>query len=393
MCAGLGTRHIVPLDEEALIAAAAETTGLSDYGDPGFREPLRILLEALEKEAKLTLTGRLLAAADILRILESRLRIIETENAHPEIVGEAIQQPIFVMGMGRTGTTILHELLAQDPGNRAPLTWEMMYPCPPLAPGEDHSSRLAQADAYFSLWDEIDPSYKTKHEGGGALTNECTYMMLHEFMADPFVGSHDILSYAMWLGQANVMPAYEMHKRILQVLQWRHDPKRRVLKAPCHLARLPELLSVYPDAKLIHTHRDPTKVVGSLTSLVASLRLMRSDEFNARSVTELMNLGQVLGLEKVIRERESGVVPKDQITDVYFGDFMQDPIAEVEKIYRHWEMDLSAEAKESMRAYMAAKPKAKQGAHEYAFSESVDVAKERRRYAKYMEYYEIPKEI
>jgi len=389
MGAQLGSRPMVPLDEEGLLAAATQQTGLADFGDPGFREPLRIVLRALETEAELTLTGRLLAAADVLRLLESRLRIIDTEKKHPEIANETISSPIFVLGMGRTGTTILHELLQQDPGNRAPLLWEMMSPAPPSPPGADHREKLALADAFMHVWDEIDPSYKTKHEGGGALTNECTFMMLHEFYGDPFIGCHDVPSYAMWMAQADPTPAYRMHKRILQMLQWRHAPKR---KAPAHLSVLPILLSIYPDAKIAHTHRDPVKVVHSVTSLIASLRLMRSEKFDAESITEGMNVGQVMGLEKVIHERERGVVPATQIADVFFTEFMRNPVGEVEKLYAHWGLALSDEARQAMQIYMEARPRTKHGKHEYAYAEAVDIDKERRRYKRYMEHYGIEPE-
>lgn len=176
----LGMNSLIRLEAQILLAAAVERVGLSDFGDPGFLEPLSVLLHSLEEEAELTFTGRLLAAADVLRILESRLRIIDTEKKHPEIAAESIDSPIFVLGMGRTGTTILHELLAQDPANRAPLLWEMVNPAPPIQPGSDPGEKLEFADAFIRLFDEIDSSYVAKHEGGGALTNECSYMMAHE---------------------------------------------------------------------------------------------------------------------------------------------------------------------------------------------------------------------
>ena len=151
MGSSVGAGFLIPLEEETLIQAAMEQTGLSDFGDSGFREPLSILLRSLNEEADLTLTGRLLAACDILRILESRLRIIDTEKKHPEIADEVIASPIFVVGMGRTGTTILHELLQQDPANRAPLLWEMINPAPPFSPTVDSQERVAVASSVQKL--------------------------------------------------------------------------------------------------------------------------------------------------------------------------------------------------------------------------------------------------
>src|SRR5262245_46536684 len=125
------------------------------------------------------------------------------------------------------------------------------------------------------------------------------------------------------------------------------------------------LLGVYPDAKLVHTHRDPEKVLRSTISLIASLRLMRSDKFDSESVIEGIVAGQAMALEKVISERESGVVPESQIADMFFRDFMRDPVGEVARLYAHWGWELSPDAARAMEAYMAARPRTKHGKHEY----------------------------
>ena len=125
-----GVADLLSLDRDELLETAKARTGLSDFGDSAFLEPLGILLKSLDEQAELSVLGRFLAIADMLRVLESRLEIVDLENRHPEIADEVIETPIFVLGMGRTGTTILHELLAQDPANRAPLLNEMLSPSP-----------------------------------------------------------------------------------------------------------------------------------------------------------------------------------------------------------------------------------------------------------------------
>jgi hypothetical protein len=329
---------------------------------------------------------------DMLRLLESRLEIVDQEKRFPEIADEVIQTPIFVMGMGRTGTTILHELLAQDPENRAPLLCEMISPALESRRYSDAFTKLAAGDAYAKIYDEIDPSWITKHESAGDLPNECSYMMNHEFMGTTFFGSYNVISHVIWDSQVDQRRGYRIHERILKMLQWKNPRKRFVLKDPAHLGRIPLLLETYPDAKLVHTHRDPTKVVASTVSLMASNRLMRSESFDAAPLAEAMNDGQCAALEKCIKDRKAGRVPAEQIADVHFADFMKDPVAEVEKLYRHWGWDLSDQARANMTAFMDAKPKAQHGKHQYAYAEVIDLDVERERFRKYTDHYGIEPE-
>ena len=248
------------------------------------------------------------------------------------------------------------------------------------------------ADAFVKILDEVDPSWLTKHESAGDLPNECSYMMNHEFMGTTFFGSYNAIGHVAWESQADPRRGYGMHQRILKMLQWNHPRKRFALKDPSHLGRLPQLLEIYPDAKIVHTHRDPTKVVASTLSLMASNRHMRSDRFDAAGLAEAMNAGQCAALEKCIRDREAGRVAADQIADVHFSDFLQDPVAQVERIYRHWGWELSEEARSNMTAFMAAKPKDKFGKHEYVYDEVIDLDRERERFQNYMDHYGIAAE-
>jgi hypothetical protein len=123
--------HPIDLGLETLLNKAASNTGLSDFGGDEFRQPLALLLRCLEKEARLSLLGRIVARADLLNTLENRLQLVELFKQHPEIAEQSVQRPIFVVGPPRTGTTIFHDLLSMDPDNRVPLTWETSHPLPP----------------------------------------------------------------------------------------------------------------------------------------------------------------------------------------------------------------------------------------------------------------------
>ena len=191
---------VLRLDEAWLLARASRRSGLDDFGDGAFRECLRRLLDALEHEAALTLLGRLIARADCVRLLENRLRIVHTLRRHPEIERQDIRQPIFIVGLPRTGTTILPELLAQDPANRVPMTWEVMHPWPPPERATYRTDpRIAQVEKHFAGVDRLVPGFKAMHPMGAELPQECVALTAHDFASMLFSTTHDVPSYDAWL--------------------------------------------------------------------------------------------------------------------------------------------------------------------------------------------------
>src|SRR5262249_37044172 len=158
---------VVPLDPESLAARAMRRTGLEDLGEPTFREPLRRLVDALEREARLTVLGRIVARADLVRLLENRLHMTDVRWRHPEIDAGEIRRPIFIVGLPRTGTTILHELMAQDPANRAPMTWEVMHPWPPPERATyETDPRIARVERHFAGVERLIPGFQSMHQMG-----------------------------------------------------------------------------------------------------------------------------------------------------------------------------------------------------------------------------------
>ncbi|GGC27098.1 hypothetical protein GCM10011371_13330 [Novosphingobium marinum] len=158
-----GLTDLVPLDADSLIAAARKETGLSDFGADDWREPFAVFLKSLEEEADLNPTGRLLARADLIRLLAGRLLVEHAFAQDPSIDDEAIEEPVFIVGQGRTGTSILQKLLGLDPANRTLMTWECMFPA-----GDDPvAARIARADAHFALWTGVAPELDRIHDWGG----------------------------------------------------------------------------------------------------------------------------------------------------------------------------------------------------------------------------------
>ena len=392
----LGDPSWIRLDEGALLDEAVRNTGLSDFGGDSFRTPLRIFLDSLEQEAQLNFVGRVLARSDILNLLENRLRMTETRQRNPEIDAVQVTRPIFITGLPRTGTSILHELLAQDPANRVPLAWEVRSPCPPPESATyETDPRIEKADLEIRFWNHVVPEYPTMHELGAKIPVECIMLTMHEFLSDQLSGTHRVPSYAAWLAQTDMRPAYAYHRQMLQLLQWRAPRERWVLKAPSHMATLDALLAVYPDARIIQTHRDPLKVMGSVASILYATAWVRSDGLDPEQVLQWFG-GESCSflLENAMRVRNSGIVDAQQFFDVRYQDLMQDPFDTIRGIYEHFGVPYSAEAEARMRAYLAAKPKDKHGAHQYAFEDTgFDLETERRRFAAYQERYRVPSEV
>lgn len=384
---------VVPLDEESLLQHARRATGLDDFGAELWREPFRVLIKSLEEEARLTLMGRLMARSDIVLWLSTRLRVTDTLKRHPEILDEEITAPIVIVGLPRSGTSILFELLSQDPDAGVPLMWEALQPCPPPeAASYTTDPRIEQADKLFTQWNRVAPEFTSMHEMRGDIPAECGLLMAGTFISDHIASLHQTNSYSAWCLEADFLPVYEYHKTILQILQSKNPRRHWLLKAPEHQVHLDTLLQVYPDARIVQTHRDPIVCMASTTSLMGTLYYMRSDQpFNAQLFDNII-MGEATArrLEHVIEQRETGVVPAANITDSRYQDLMDDPMACIARIYAHFGMPLTDAARQRMQDYLRAKPKGKFGAHQY----TVDAARTRERpmFSRYQALYGVPSE-
>ncbi|NND68458.1 MAG: sulfotransferase, partial [Halioglobus sp.] len=269
---GFDLPAVVPLDEASLLAHAERATGLSDYGDDLWREPFHVYIKSLEEEAQLTLMGRLMARNDVIIWLSTRLRVTDVLKCHPEILEEKIRAPMFIVGLPRSGTSILFELLSQDPAVGVPLMWEALQPCPPPeAATYANDPRIEQAHHLFTQWSRVAPEFASMHEMRGDIPSECGLLMAGTFISDHNASLHQTPSYSGWLATADYLPVYEYHKQVLQILQWKNPRERWLLKAPEHQVHLDTLLAVYPDARIVQTHRDPLKCMASTTSLMGTL--------------------------------------------------------------------------------------------------------------------------
>ncbi len=384
----------IDLSLDGLLRKARVNAGLDDFGGDEFREPLALLLDGLEKEADLSLMGRVVARSDLLRTLENRLRLVDTFRRHPEITEQPVERPIFVVGPPRTGTTIFHDLLAMDPDNRVPLSWEVCYPLPPPETATYRTDpRIARVQADLDRVDQLIPEFKTMHPMGAERAQECVAITSHDFASMIYQTQFDVPTYDRWVADCDMRSALRWHRRFLQVLQWKTPGRRWALKSPQHLWHIQHVHREYPDALFVQTHRDPVRVLVSISSLVATLRRLSSDRVSLPAVAAYYADALAKAYENTVAYRQSGRLPAEQVVDLYFQDFIGDQVGTVRRAYEHFGLALSDGAAAAMQAFLDENPADKHGAHLYSFNDiGMDLAKAREMFRGYQDYFEIPSE-
>lgn len=384
------------LDPQRLRENACEATGLTDLGEASWEEGIERLTASLGEEARLNELGLTIVESELRGYLESRLRIVDWHRRHPELAHADITPPIVIVGQGRTGTTILHDLLAQDPAHRVPLTWEVDHPLPPPETATyETDPRIAQVQAQLDMVDLVIPGFRQMHPMGARLAQECVRITGGDFRSMIFPTQYRIPSYGHWLlEEADMGSAYRYHRRFLQVLQSRHHAERWVLKSPGHVWCLGDLLDEYPNALLVQTHRDPLRIIASVSSLIATLRRLASDHTSIPEVAAEFSEYIQEGLDRSLIARQDGTVPPDRVVDLQFAAFMKDPFVTIREIYDRLDLELTAEAESRMRAFFAANPQDKHGLHTYTFADTgLDVGEWRERARAYQRYFDVPSEV
>jgi hypothetical protein len=382
-------RLLVPLDPAELLAAARTSTGLEDFGEGGWREHFAVLVDALERESDLHLAGRLLVRAELLRSLRNRLRLHDLWRRRPEILEARVAPPVFVLGAPRTGTSILHELLALDPASRTPAMWEMLHPIEAL----EGESLRAIGDAEVRLWHDLAPEYEAMHQNSGDGPNECIFITMNEFLSDQWSGCHVVPTYEAHLRRSDHRGAYRFHRRFLQTLQQRRSSERWVLKAPSHLAHLREIFEVYPDARVVHIHRDPLRTIPSTLSLMGTLKWMRCARVDMSAAARQLPAGYAAMFRAEIELRARSALPDERFVDLRYHDLMADPTGAIAKLYERLGWTLSADLRGRMADYLSRKPRHARGPHPYSLAAfGLDPSAERERFASYQRRFDVPDE-
>ena len=392
----IDAKNVVPLDEESLLRSAMDQTGLSDFGDDDWIEPFRILLRDLEETADLNFFGRVMTRSDLLIHLEGRLQVVDHFKRNPEVEEEIIERPVFIVGLPRSGTTIMQEILGADPDARTVRMWEAKFPCPPPAANDPKPDpRIARAQGIVGLQDRITPEWATMHKVGAELPVECIEWTYSSFVSYAFSASFYVPNYTRYVARNDHVSAFEWHKKILKLLQSTGRPHHWLLKGPTHLPVLPALFDAYPDAQLVLMLRDPVKSAASVVDVSGVLYYMRSD-----NTTLVKGLGRSIDgketyqtLEDMIAWMEDGTIPKERILPVDYLSFFADPDAALEKLYAGLGFPLSMESKRAMLDYIANKPKDKFGKHEYEIGDAETIESMRAAFRPFQEYFRLASEV
>ena len=366
---------------------ARKAIGFDDFGDPAYRRGLDVLAEAYDREAHLTPFGRMMVTSQLGTLLRNRLVTERALRANPAIEAQPIRRPVFVLGLPRTGTTALHFLLGQDPNTQVLEYWIAASPGPrPPRDAWDKDPRFKQSVRELATTYWLDPSLKAIHLMTADGPEECRHLLSQTFTDDTFDCNATMPSYTDWYSSCDMRPTYRQHKRVLQLIGSTTPEKRWVLKYPVHMRNLRVVRETYPDACFVQCHRDPSEVLPSLCSLIAGWRAIYEGDVDraaiARSQTELWAAGMEHGLE-VRREQPAG-----RFFDLDFRDVLSDPVAAVERIYRHFDLPLSDEAARRFKSWRADNPRGKHGEHRYTIEEfGMTRAAVHDRFAKYLEHF------
>jgi Sulfotransferase family len=374
-----------PLDADALLAVAQRRSGLRDFGDASFIDPLRRLLVACAEEASLSLVGRMATRWDALRFLTNLLRLQDAERRVPGILDQEIRQPIFITGLPRSGTTFLHRLLLEDPDNRAPLVWQTIYPYPLSKPARGGlDARPLRVARQLRAFERLAPEFRGLHPLDATSPQECSEITAHVFRSLRFDTTYRIPTYRHWLDADSHLPAYAFHKRFLQHLQHQGGGGRWVVKCPDHLFALAAIRTVYPDARLVFVHRDPVKVLLSVAKLTEVLRRPFTRRLNPREIGAQESDRWLHGTREMIAVGDDAGLP-EPVHHVLHSDLVANPIGTVGALYRHFGLTLAPPVAAALGRYAQQRPNGGYGPRAYRFEDhGLDEGVEREKFHGYM---------
>lgn len=391
-----GADRLISLEPDELIETAQRATGLDDFGPGPWRTHYERFIASLSEESGLHLVGRTMVRMELVRTLRNRLELTALWKRRPEMLEQPIEAPTFIVGAARSGTSILHEFMACDPATRVPAMWEMQHPVAAVAgshaAGEDPAETSDRTERF---WPDVQPEYETMHQNSGRLPNECIFITLHEFLSDHWGGCHVVPRYDAHLARADHRPAYRFHRDFLRTLQsggGGGGPPRWLLKAPSHLAQLRALFDVYPDARIIRTHRDPARSLPSMIDLLGTLKWMRCAHVDMTGAARILPVAFEAIFGREIEDR-AGALPHDRFIDVSFHELVADPAGTLAEIYEWLGWDYTAPVRSAVENYIRSKPRGASGAHRYsAESTGLDPAELSERFRAYREHYAVVEE-
>jgi hypothetical protein len=377
------------LTADQIVEQSRKATGLERFDSESYREGLEILLEDLTRVGQnpppQAVQGMMVQA------LSTRLKTTAYLDSRPELLERPIERPIFVMGIPRTGTTLLNNLLAADPNRRSALTWEIDDPVPPPTSATLYTdpralARLAEHEAQLAA----DPESGKYYRSSPIYPNECIFFMWSDFKALMWESVAPLRNYRDWLVDCDMSSAYAYHKRFLQLLQ-ADAPGTWNLKMPSHGLWLDALTRTYPDARLVWTHRDPLTATGSFCSLIENVQLKISGNGNTEWVSEDMPWQAVKHADRIMDFRDKA--GEDRVIDVHYADLIRDPIPTMRNLYKALGDEFTPEAEAGMTSWLADNPQGKFGKHEYKLARyGLEPKALRDRFERYLSRYNVERE-
>ena len=336
---------------------ASSETGLSDWGEKDFIPSLECLINSFYSQEQ-ELARHIFFRNECLRLLKNRLYIQHNLAKYPQIKKRTIQKPIFIIGLGRTGSTLLHNLLSLSPVFRTLKYWELLYPSPVDIYLTDNDNRIIVTQKQIKAMYRRFPELLNKHELQAERPEECCLLMMHTFLSRHFYISWNVPAYADWLNQQDLKNTYQYYKDLLCLLTHKEEPLNLVLKDPMHLPSLNHLLSSFPDARFIWTHRDPATVISSYYSLSKSIK------------GSLSKKEMILGIEQLAKDtRDADIVRhknnESKFFDVPYNDLVFKTEDVIKNIFRFLEVEYDDHLIEKITQWKAENRQDKFGRHHH----------------------------
>lgn len=381
-----GAHHLINLDPEELISIAKNTTGLDDFGNGEWKDYCYNRINDIKKAPTLQ---RLYYKTKLLIGLRNRLFITDKIKQQPAVLNESINQPLIITGLHRTGTSILFSLLSLDSSYRSPLGFEAICPVvPPSSSVTDNIERKQIGQAMFDFVMDMYPMSRRVHDHRHDYPVECATIM--DFVMSEVAPLLDAGDYETSLAKINSSNNYYWHHRVLQLLQYNCLKKFWLLKCPTHIHYMEHVFGYYPDARIIHTHRDPVDAISSSASIMKNFSEFYQDKFSLEKALKWLLSRSEAGLRKTINERHNGFIPESQITDVHFRDLMSDPVSTIRAAYEKLGLEFRKDLGREILRYLAENPRHKHGKHTHKaedFGAIIEETREKLRF--YTDYYNI----
>jgi len=375
--------------EEAVLEEARRSTGLTDFGDEGFREGLRVLLRTYDETARFTEQGHKRNWRRVVQLLQNRLRIQEAYSKHPEILEREIRRPVVLTGLPRSGTSALFNLLAADPAARPLRLWEALFPWPMegLEPGAPDPRREA-IEQHYAKAREKNPEFTKIHYVAADNPEECVLALAHDF-CDVQMGIEVMLEpYASWFLKQDFRRTYRYYRDLLALLDWQRPGERWLLKAPAHMWAIDVLIETFPDVCVVWTHRNPLQCVASICSMTEALMSGR-ESFDPTELGPVVMEFYATSLDRGLEARQRHDAAR--FVDVDYRDFVAGPVGVAHGIYAHFGLPLPEAAREALDSHASQNPQGKHGRHEYSLEQyGLSPERVRERFARYIESYRLP---